>query len=243
MSHKRSKYDFSFFKPRSDYGRANVKLITSIIIVWFLAVFGFHILMKAIEKPVPEAQLVRFEEVWPNIVDRSATPQELRDAANAHLNLLARHVALRSDETFKLSFTSLANRALPKKQRAAFLKLTRKDLEARKEGAPKFAKHLGLEKDSMLAQVLPYGLVSYNGKRLSPEAMDAIPPMMQKYMTHYRSAITDAKFLGFPFPYFYTAVLLLIIFIGLCIMYCKIFDKMAIEHGVEDEKGDHDVKK
>ncbi|MCP4393636.1 MAG: DUF4212 domain-containing protein [Alphaproteobacteria bacterium] len=233
----RSKYNFNFFKPKSEYAKSDARLITSILIVWFLAVFGFHILLKAIEEPVPEPQLVRFEEVWTSIMDRTANQQELRDVTSTHLNLLSRHVSLRSNETFKLSLTSMVYRVLPRHKRSAFLRLTKKDLSERKAGAHKLATSIGLEKDGILAQVLPYGLVPFNGKRVSSEVLETIPPIMRKNMVHYRSVLTDTKFLGFPFHYFYTSIFLLILFIGLCWIYCKKFDEIAKTCAIKDEKG------
>ncbi len=231
-----SKYTFNFFKPNSEYAKSDARLITSILIVWFLAVFGFHTLMKAIEEPVPEPQLVVFEEAWPNVMDRTATKQELRDVTKAHLNLLSRHVSLRSHKEFKLSLTYMVFRILPRKERRAFVALTKKDLSERKAGAHKLATSIGLEKNSILAQILPYGLVPFNGKRVSSDVLKTVPPIMKKNMVHYRSVLTDTKFLGFPFHYFYTSIFLLVLFIGLCWIYCKEFDKIAKTCKIKEEK-------
>jgi len=43
--------------------------------------------------------------------------------------------------------------------------------------------------------------------------------IMKLYLTHNQSFLTGFRFLGFPFHYFYTAVFLLILFVGLCIIY------------------------
>ncbi len=84
-------YDFNFFKPSSAYARSNTRLIGAIVIVWALAVFGFHFLMKSIEEQVPEKQLTRFEEIWPNAMGGNASQQELQDLAKIHLNLIGRY--------------------------------------------------------------------------------------------------------------------------------------------------------
>ena len=53
-------------------------------------------------------------------------------------------------------------------------------------------------------------------KAADPAQMDQI---MKLYLTHNQSFLTDFKFMGFPFHYFYTAVFLLILFVVLCILY------------------------
>jgi putative solute:sodium symporter small subunit len=58
--------------------------------------------------------------------------------------------------------------------------------------------------------------------------------IMGLYLIHNRSALTDAKFLGFPFHYFYTAVFLLILFVGLCWLYCVRTDMYNKKYGIED---------
>lgn len=57
---------------------------------------------------------------------------------------------------------------------------------------------------------------------------------MKLYMTHNQSVLTNAKFLGFPFHYFYTAVFLLILFVFLCWLYCVITDRVNIKLGLEE---------
>ena len=227
-------YDFNFFKPKSNFAKANTLLTSSIIIIWALAVFGFHFLLKAIEKPVPEQQLITFEQVWPSVMDKTATQDELKGLAGTYLNLMGRHIPLRSNEEFKLLFTSTVYDLLPENERLSFLALTQKELSERKSMTSGVAARIGLSDDDILTQVLPYALTSYEGKPVDPKVLETVPGTMQKYLVHNRSVLTDTQFLGFPFHYFYTAVLLLIIFVVLCLVYCRIMDKVAVKHGIED---------
>ena len=57
---------------------------------------------------------------------------------------------------------------------------------------------------------------------------------MDLYLIHNRSVLTDTKFLGFPFHYFYTAVFLLVLFVGLCWLYCVRTDMFNKRYGIED---------
>ena len=56
---------------------------------------------------------------------------------------------------------------------------------------------------------------------LDPQPVDraALDGIMNLYLIHNQSFLTDFRFLGFPFHYFYTAVFLLVLFVLLCIMY------------------------
>ena len=46
-----------------------------------------------------------------------------------------------------------------------------------------------------------------------------------------KSFLTETQFLGFPFHWWYSAQFLILLFIGLCYIYCKFIDKLEAEHG------------
>ena len=46
-------YHISFFKPTTERARANRNMVLWLVTVWFVAIFGFQILLKILEKPVP----------------------------------------------------------------------------------------------------------------------------------------------------------------------------------------------
>jgi hypothetical protein len=64
------------------------------------------------------------------------------------------------------------------------------------------------------------------------ESFARLPEIMSLYLTHNQSVLTDTIFLGFPFHYFYTAVLLLILFVGLCIIYNVLIEWRLNKQGV-----------
>lgn len=66
---------------------------------------------------------------------------------------------------------------------------------------------------------LPYEL--RGAAILNPQPTDRknLDRIMHLYLTHNQSLLTDFRFLGFPFHYFYTAVFLLVLFVLLCVMY------------------------
>ena len=66
------------------------------------------------------------------------------------------------------------------------------------------------------------------------DSRNAFVDAMRLYLVHNRSVLTDTRFLGFPFHYFYTAVFLLILFVGLCWVYCVRIDYFNRKYGIDD---------
>ena len=77
---------------------------------------------------------------------------------------------------------------------------------------------------------IPFSVKSNAMEQFSDENKAIVASAMDLYLIHNRSVLTDTKFLGFPFHYFYTAVFLLCLFIGLCWIYCVRTDKIDMEH-------------
>lgn len=231
-------YDINFFFPRSPFAKDNTKIIASIVIIWALAIYGFHFLMKAIEKPTPEPAYITYESVWENVKSNTATDIEKKDLAKVYLTLLGKYIELRDNAVLKKALTSTIYDILPEEQKEAFIAATRQVVSDKKVNLDNVIDALGLAADNgfnkLLANVLPYGLdETFDGTPLDKESMDMIPPIMDKYLIHFQSGLTDTKFLGFPFHYFYTSVLLLVIFCGLCWYYCVVIDKVMEKHGLE----------
>ncbi|MBK7710595.1 MAG: hypothetical protein IPJ37_06425 [Bacteroidales bacterium] len=78
-----NEYNFNLFKPVSPYGRKNRNLIITLLIIWFVAIFGFQFLLLLVQKPTPEKTLITFESVWENIKTGSATVQEKMNFVNS----------------------------------------------------------------------------------------------------------------------------------------------------------------
>ena len=93
------------------------------------------------------------------------------------------------------------------------------------------AKYIGVPDYSLEAKLIPLELVFAESSQLNMEQIEMIMP---KYLIHNQSVLTDTIFLGFPFHYFYTAVFLLILFVGLCLFYCIATDRKMLELGIED---------
>lgn len=70
--------------------------------------------------------------------------------------------------------------------------------------------------------------------QLPQEYITTIDKAMDFYLVHNRSAITDYTFFGFPFHYFYTAILLLALFIAICWVYAFNTERINKKFGIED---------
>ncbi len=104
-----TQYHTNFFSPPSGFSRDNSKLISLMLVVWFVCVFGFQILLKVIEKPTPEANYNRYSELWPDYQKGILDIEGKKDMANIYLNLMARHISLRNNEMLQSAFTAIAN--------------------------------------------------------------------------------------------------------------------------------------
>jgi len=85
-------YKVHLFKPTTDHGKANSKIIITMVIVWAVAVFGFQILLKVLEKPRKEKSLVAFEQVWENVAADTATLSEKQTFSKTLLAVIGKTV-------------------------------------------------------------------------------------------------------------------------------------------------------
>lgn len=215
-------YNVNFFKPRTDHAKANMKVVLTMIIIWAVAVFGFQILLAASVKPTAEKAYKTFKQIWPAINEGSASPEQEQEFARVTLMVLGKHIVLK-DKHKKILQNSL-NKSV-------------KDLLA-KADSPDAEAAIGLGEngfDPLLKDILAASLAATPADTISADEMKEIPAIMQLYLVHNRSILTDTRFLGFPFHYWYTAQFLLILFVGLCWLFCRITDKSNKTFALETE--------
>jgi putative solute:sodium symporter small subunit len=234
-------FRISFFKPTTQQAKMNRNLIIKLFIAWAVAIFGFQILLKIIEKPVPEEALVRFIPAWEKVAAGTATDHDLRTIGQSivqvtgKLNLEPGEYAILKDGISWTLAELLPEHELAGLQeevrrlnrlREEIVSLQDPEYLAVKESIISIASPtLGIGEGTLEAQLLAIGLVE-NMAIMEDQSWERIPEIMHLYMTHNRSVLTDTIFLGFPFHYFYTAVFLLLFFIGLCWLYCYRTDKL-----------------
>ncbi len=241
MDDSSHEYHISFFKPTTPQAIANRNMVIWLVLIWFVAIFGFHILLRVIEKPTPEPAYLTFQNVWGAIEAGSYSSNELQQFGQVSLSVLGKSVAQNERDILNnaLSF-SLYHLTADSLKPALITKIL--DFETIRNGienisdpvyigakdalSRELSPLLNLTASDVRSVILPLGLTSENISELAPNLRNGIPAIMEKYLVHNQSFITDARLLGFPFHYFYTAIFLLVMFVGICWLYCKVTDRL-----------------
>jgi putative solute:sodium symporter small subunit len=238
-----SDYHFSLFKPKSEYSRRVRNIIVSMIILWAVAIFGFQILLLIFQKPTPEKALLAFDTVWEKVYSGNATTAENKDfiASIAAVlgksslkkekrtilsdvmtrNLISlldstsREELLNDIQVFKRNNESLGKSATDESYLLAkeSIEKSKNKILNRIDGIYGFAAH------TLEANIIASNLTVVSDQQPNEQDLASVPGIMKLYLTHNQSFLTDFKFLGFPFHYFYTAEFLLVLFVLLCLLY------------------------
>jgi len=236
-----NQYNFSLFKPVSEYGRRNRNLILTLITIWFLSIFGFQVLLLIFEKPTPEKSLISFESVWDEVKEGAANDQQKMELVNSMIMVSGKSSVKPADRLvlnkaltfYVFEMVSDSDKVLLAGQLLELAGIREKlaiakdaeysqlqsDLQRIKAGINAIANEkTGIDPTNNKAAILPYSLNAENAE-LSPQEMESLPQIMKLYLTHNQSFLTDTKFIGFPFHYFYTSEFLLILFVLLSLFY------------------------
>ncbi|MCK4922498.1 MAG: DUF4212 domain-containing protein [Bacteroidales bacterium] len=243
-------YHISFFKPTTAQAKANRNMVVWLISIWFIAIFGFQILLRLIEKPTPEPAYLTFQTVWQNATSESPGIFELQEFGKTSLSVLGK-IAIDPKERIALdnALSYSLYQLTPDSLKADFV-LKIRDFEkikleiqsisdpeyivAKKLLSAELSPILNLSDLDVRSKILPLELSSENVNNLTDLSLKSLPVIMEKYLIHNQSFLTDTKFLGFPFHYFYTAVFLLILFIVLCLIYNLKTDKLNGKLNIAD---------
>ena len=213
-------YNINFFKPIKGIARDSNRLITLFLVIWFVAVFGFQFLLIATNKLTPEQTLITFREVWPSAQSGEATAPELQELSKSLIMVLGKNIAVSEPDKVVLKEA---------------LSMTVVKLTPGQSLEPQVvAKALSLETTKfgqIMTELLPHSLVQ-------PESAtydSSLPDIMEKYCIHPQGPLTNLKFLGFPFHYWYTAQFLLILFVLLCLVYALRIEKLYRKNNFVEE--------
>ncbi len=243
-------YRISFFKPTTQQALKNRNLTILLVTIWAVAVFGFQIVLKIIEKPVPEEALGKFTNAWEKYEAGNAGQADWQEMGKAMLHVMGKST-VKPEEYAVLEdgvgwvFSQLASDSVildvqQKSQKVNTLQQEITSLKndgfiaAKQEVVEAAAPVIGVCNKSLLANLLSLGFDD-DLKNISEENKAELPAIMKLYLIHNRSVLTDTVFLGFPFHYFYTAVFLLILFVGLCWLYCYRTDKVHAKLNVVEQ--------
>ena len=243
-------YHISFFKPTTEQATANRNMVIWLVLIWFIAIFGFHGLLWVIEKPTPEPAYTTFQKVWENVKVQKANQTQLAEFGQTMLSVLGKVAIAPADRAVlddALSYTvyqlvddTIKPELVGQVKGFETLKNGIEDIvdqqyiDAKKSISDELSPLLKLTALDVRTKILPLELVSENMENLTAETQEKLPGIMKKYLVHNQSFLTDFKFLGFPFHYFYTAVFLLILFVGLCWLYCVRTDSFNAKLNIID---------
>lgn len=229
------RYEVNFFKPLSEHAKANKKLILILAIIWAVAVFGFQFALILLNEPTPEKNYTVFLSVWPEVIENeSAAPEMKQDFLKVSLAVLGKNIAV--SDNHKMILKETISRMLlamqPDSLKYVFQKEPDQETYALAEETIGLAS-TGFEK--IMIDLLPTSLVQVNDENLPDEYKENIPAIMNLYLVHNQSVLTDIRFLGFPFHYWYTAQFLLILFVVLCVIYAVVIEKRNTKYDFIEE--------
>ena len=90
MDNSNDEYHISFFKPTTPQAVANRNMVVLFVLIWFVAIFGFQILLKILEKPTPEPSYVIFEKVWEGVKSGGAGESEIQEFGQSTLSVVGK---------------------------------------------------------------------------------------------------------------------------------------------------------
>ncbi|MDZ7738023.1 MAG: DUF4212 domain-containing protein [Bacteroidales bacterium] len=250
MESNQQDYHISFFKPTTDSARRNRNIAVQLILIWAVAIFGFQILLKVIQKPTPEkaweiyqvhsdkleagssdaSVLVPVSQSALSVLGKVAIDPVHRDALDNMISWSAYRIA---DSAQKVL---LADKLRTFEAVAATTEVVTADdyVAAKNDLIPVIQEIFGLSPSDVRGKIAAVELHSSMMDSFSDENRKLVREAMDFYLIHNRSVLTDTVFLGFPFHYFYTAVFLLILFVGICWLYCVRTDMFNKKYDIED---------
>ncbi len=248
-------YDFSIFSPRNRHGRKNRNVILTMLVIWAVAVFGFQFLLRAIEKPTPERSLTVFESIWPAAQTVDIASVDYKELLRSLVLVKGKNTVRPEDQkVLSDAISFIAFSVFPDDVRTSMLSGI-EDLKSSRAGLAKATdqeylnlktlisatdkalsvaseSYTGFAYGSLEAEIFVSSLAAQYPESFGDESFAALPGIMKLYLTHNQSVLTDTKFLGFPFHYFYTAVFLLIMFIVLCLVYNILIEWRLEKEGI-----------
>lgn len=233
-------YNISLFKPNTPYAKANSRLVIWLVVIWAISIYGFQILLKVIEKPTPEEAFTIYASVKDKVNDGTATTIEKQKYVYSTLSVLGKSVNDEEKQVlvnavnttiYEIADTNASNIMAEvgkiQEQKAIINELgideykveRRKLFEVETTFLNSIQEITNLSSNDIRSKLLPFYLKSTPVEKLTSEEKTSLDAIMGKYLIHNQSILTDIQFLGFPFHYFYTAVFLLVLFVGLCLIY------------------------
>jgi len=250
MEPDNNEFHFSFFKPTTESARHNRNMVVQFVLIWAVAIFGFQILLKVFEERVPEPAYDVYKSYWPMVESGEMNSDALKYISQSALSVLGKVAIDPVHREVLDNFVSWAaiNIAEGDLESEMLLKLTRFEslaasteditsdeyVAAKKELIPVLQEVFGLASNDVRGRIAPLEIHSSLMEKFDESQYVLFMEAMDFYLIHNSSFLTTGRFLGFPFHYFYTAVLLLILFVAICWLYCVRTDMFNKRYGIED---------
>ena len=219
-------YYVNILRPSTPYTKAISKMIISIVLIWLIAVLGFQVLLKVIEKPTPEQNYISFQKVWGNVEKGQASKDELKTFLKTTVQLSGKTLNAQDRLVVSQAFGWGLKQVVSKESFTGMLG------RSYMENSKILANELGWPPNGVIASIAPYLFPKNGTLNLDREKL---PSIMKKYSVHNQSFLTDFRFLGFPFHYWYTAAFLLMFFVFLCWFYCMRVVALQKKFNISDE--------
>lgn len=250
MESEKNDYHISFFKPTTDSARRNRNMVVQFVLIWAIAIFGFQILLRILEKPTPEPAYITYETYWDDIQAGNKEIINLQSVGQSALSVLGK-IAIDPEHRKVLdnavSWMAYNIADSVQKQKLIIAVKEFEDIAAVTENItdetyvakknqliPVLVEIFNLHPLDVRGKIAALEVKSSLMESFNANSRKIFEEAMGLYLIHNRSVLTDTKFLGFPFHYFYTAVFLLILFVGLCWLYCIRTDMFNKKYGIED---------
>ncbi|MBD3267637.1 DUF4212 domain-containing protein, partial [bacterium] len=168
--------------------------------------------------------------VWASMQSGNASTEQKQEFARVCLSVLGKNIAVKDEhkEVLKDALTQTVLGMVSAEKRPIVTGSDKKEAAAAAAAAIELSPE-GF--DPLRYDLLPYSLLSSPSEKLS----DELPAIMELYLVHNQSFLTDFRFLGFPFHYWYTAQFLLILFVVLCLIYAYQTDRSNEKYNFPDE--------
>lgn len=232
MEEVSDKYDINFFTPHTPFLKDATRLIWIGMIIWGVMTYGSQILFKIAEKPTPEAGYTVYEKVYPKLKANTATQEELVSISKVYLALVGKSIPLQKNAGLKNAFTSTVHELLPDAQKDQLITTAAAAEKDKKVDTAFIVAALGISGNEAMKAAVPYALAPLDLNKKSTTSA-GIPAIMDKFLIHNQSVFTDTIFLGFPFHYIYSALILLTSFVLICLIYCRAIDKVMKKYDLE----------
>ena len=223
-------YDVNFFRPLSQHAKANTKLVITLATIWAVAVFGFQFLLIIFNEPTPEKSYLVYQSVYPSVIEDANPSSEMKVSfGKSLLYVLGKNIAVKDDHKviLKKALTWTIASMQSDSLKTIFYS------EPTKNSFNLASQSLNLQTtgfDKIMIDLLPNSIVKLEQAEFPEECKSELPGIMELYLVHNQSFLTDFNFLGFPFHYWYTAQFLLILFVVLCIVYAVKIEKANTKH-------------